>query len=98
MQPHAPRVRPAIRLRRDVQDYKLHVQAWQHHFAAIFGMEALERVRGFSPSEMALPNHPDVAYAFVKTLKDCGYLWVMVQEHSVEQPTNGQTHLCRSHW
>jgi hypothetical protein len=72
-----------------VQDYRLHVQAFQHHFAAIFGLEALERVRGFSPSEMALPNHPDVAYEFVKTLKDCGYQWVLVQEHSVEQSENG---------
>jgi len=23
-----------------VQDYRLHVKAWQHHFAAIFGLEA----------------------------------------------------------
>lgn len=72
-----------------VQDYRLHVKAWQQHFAAIFGVEALQRVRGFSPSEMALPNHPDVAYAFVKTLRDCGYTWVLVQEHTVEQPSNG---------
>jgi hypothetical protein len=72
-----------------VQDYRLHVKAWQQHFAAIFGEEALARVRGFSPSEMALPNHPDVAYAFVKTLKDCGYLWLLVQEHTVERPENG---------
>jgi len=71
-----------------VQDFRLHVRAWQHHFAAIFGWEALERVRGFSPSEMALPNHPDLAYEFVKTLRDCGYQWVLVQEHSVEQPHN----------
>jgi len=72
-----------------VQDYRLHVRAWQHHFAAIFGWEALERVRGFSPSEMALPNHPEVAYEFVKTLKECGYQWVLVQEHTVEQSENG---------
>lgn len=72
-----------------VQDYRLHVRAWQHHFAAIFGAEALSRVRGFSPSEMALPNHPDVAYEFVKTLNDCGYQWVLVQEHSIERPENG---------
>ncbi len=72
-----------------VQDYRLHVRAWQHHFAAIFGLEALQRVRGFSPSEMALPNHPDTAYEFVKTLKDCGFLWVLVQEHTVERPENG---------
>jgi len=72
-----------------VQDFRLHVRAWQHHFAAIFGLEALSRVRGFSPSEMALPNHPDVFYEFVKTLKDCGYKWVMVQEHTVEQVGNG---------
>jgi hypothetical protein len=72
-----------------VQDYRLHVKAWQHHFAGIFGLEALGRVRGFSPAEMALPNQPDTAYEFVKTLKDCGYLWVLVQEHSVERPENG---------
>lgn len=72
-----------------VQDYRLHVKAWQHHFAALFGMEALGRVRGFSPSEMALPNHPDVAYEFVKTLKECGFQWVLVQEHTVENPENG---------
>jgi hypothetical protein len=79
-----------------VQDFRLHVRAFQHHFAAIFGWEALERVRGFSPSEMALPNHPDVAYAFVKTLVDCGYQWVLVQEHSVQQGSN-QRHPERPH-
>jgi hypothetical protein len=72
-----------------VQDYKLHVLAWQHHFAAMFGPEALERVRGFSPSEMALPNHPDVAYEFVKTLRECGYKWLLVQEHTIENPLDG---------
>ncbi|HUJ43807.1 MAG TPA: hypothetical protein VLW52_09390 [Opitutaceae bacterium] len=72
-----------------VQDYRLHVKAWQHHFAALFGWEALQRVRGFSPSEMALPNHPDTAYEFVRTLKDCGFDWVFVQEHSVERPETG---------
>jgi hypothetical protein len=73
-----------------VQDYRLQVMAWQHHFAAIFGFDALARVKGFSPAEMALPNHPDVAYEFVKTLRDCGYLWVMLQEHSLERPEDGE--------
>lgn len=68
-----------------VQDYRLHVRAWRHHFASLFGVEALDRVRGFSPSEMALPNQPDVAYAFVRTLVENGYDWVMIQEHTVEQ-------------
>jgi len=72
-----------------VQDFRLHVKAWQHHFASIFGYEALSRIRGFSPSEMALPNHPDVAYEFVKTLKECGYTWVLVQEHTIENPDTG---------
>ena len=72
-----------------VQDFRLHVRAWQHHFAALFGVEALTRVRGFSPSEMALPNHPDVAYEFVRTLVDCGYRWVLVQQHTVEEPATG---------
>jgi len=73
-----------------IQDFHLHVKAWQHHFAAIFGLEAVSRVRGFSPSEMALPNHPNVAYEFVKTLKECGYQWVLVQEHTIELAKNGQ--------
>jgi hypothetical protein len=72
-----------------VQDFRLHVRAWQHHFAAMFGLEALARVRGFSPSEMALPNHPEVAYEFVRTLLECGYRWVLVQEHTVEQTGSG---------
>ena len=72
-----------------VQDYRCHVRAWQHYFAAMFGLEALSRVRGFSPSEMALPNHPDVAYEFVRTLKDCGFRWLLVQEHSVERVEDG---------
>ena len=71
------------------QDYRLHVQAWQHHFAAIFGAAALARVRGFCPAEMALPNHPDVCYEFVKTLRECGYRWMLVQEHTVELAENG---------
>ena len=67
-----------------VLDYRRHVLGWQQHFAQLFGLEALGRVRGFSPAEMALPNHPDVAYEFVKTLRDAGYEWLLVQEHTVE--------------
>jgi hypothetical protein len=72
-----------------VQDFRLHVSAWRHHFAAIFGLDALSRVRGFSPPEMALPNHPDVFYEFVRTLKDSSYRWVLVQEHTVERVDDG---------
>jgi hypothetical protein len=67
-----------------IPDIELHIRAWQHHFAAIFGWEALSRVRGFSPPEMHLPNHPDTLYAFVKALRDCGYQWLLVQEHTIE--------------
>ncbi len=67
-----------------VPDIKLHIRAWQHNFAAIFGLEALERVKGFSPPEMHLPIHPDLCYEYVKTLKECGFRWVMIQEHSIE--------------
>jgi len=70
-----------------IPDIKLHIRAWQHHFAAIFGWEALSRVKGFSPPEMHLPNHPDTLFEFVKAMLDCGYRWVMVQEHSVETLT-----------
>jgi hypothetical protein len=75
-----------------IADIKLHILAWQHHFAAIFGWEALARVKGFSPPEMHLPNHPDTLFAFIKALKECGYHWLLVQEHTVEtinaQPLN----------
>jgi hypothetical protein len=67
-----------------IPDLKLHMQAWQHQFAACFGWDALARVKGFSPPEMHLPNHPDTLYEFVKALKECGYRWLLVQEHSVE--------------
>lgn len=67
-----------------VPDIKLHIRAWQEHFASIFGLEALHRVKGFSPPEMHLPVHPDVCHEYVKALKECGYEWLMVQEHTIE--------------
>ena len=72
-----------------IPDIKLHIQAWQHYFAAVFGWDALARVKGFSPPEMHLPNHPDTLFEFVKALLECGYRWLLVQEHSVET-LNGQ--------
>ena len=65
-------------------DFKLQIIAWQHHFAALFGKEALLKVKGFSLPEMHLPNNPDVLFELITALKECGYQWVMVQEHSVE--------------
>jgi hypothetical protein len=69
-----------------IPDLKLQMLAWQQHFASIFGPEALQRVRGFSPPEMHLPNHPDTLFEYVKALRECGYRWLLVQEHSVENP------------
>jgi hypothetical protein len=68
-----------------IPDLKLQIQAWQHYFASIFGDQALQRVKGFSPPEMHLPNHPDTLFEYIKALKECGYRWLMVQEHSVER-------------
>lgn len=68
-----------------IPDLKLQIQAWQHYFAAIFGYDALKRVKGFSPPEMHLPNHPDTLFEYIKALKECGYRWLLVQEHSVER-------------
>ncbi|MFM8936399.1 MAG: glycosyl hydrolase family 57, partial [Vulcanococcus sp.] len=70
-----------------IPDLKLQIQAWQQHFAALFGDAALARVQGFSPPEMALPNHPDTLFALVSALRECGYRWLLVQEHSVETLT-----------
>ena len=67
-----------------IPDLKLQIIAWQHQFAEMFGDDALQRVRGFSPPEMHLPNHPDTLYQFILALKQCGYRWLLVQEHSVE--------------
>ncbi|MDY6936755.1 MAG: glycosyl hydrolase family 57 [Cyanobacteriota bacterium] len=69
-----------------IPDLKLQIQAWQQYFASVFGVDALKRVKGFSPPEMHLPNHPDTLYEYIKALKECGYRWLMVQEHSVERP------------
>src|SRR5262249_25480616 len=67
-------------------DLKLHVRAWQHNFAAIYGWDALARVNGFSPPAMHLPTHPDPAYEYVPTLREGGYQWMLVQEHPAETP------------
>jgi hypothetical protein len=34
---------------------------------------------------MNLPNHPDTAYELVRALRDSGYDWLLVQEHTVEE-------------
>ncbi len=68
-----------------IPDIKLQIQAWQHYFATIFGYDALKRVKGFSPPEMHLPNNPDTLYEYIKALKESGYRWLLVQEHSVER-------------
>ena len=68
-----------------IPDLKLQISAWQQQFEACFGSAALERVKGFSPPEMALPNHPDTLFEFIKALKEAGYQWLLVQEHSVER-------------
>ncbi len=65
-------------------DFKLQINAWQHHFCELFGKDALRRVKGFSLPEMHLPNHPEVLYQLIKALKECGYHWLMVQEHTVQ--------------
>jgi hypothetical protein len=75
-----------------IPDLKLHMRAWQQQFAAIFGIEALKRVKGFSPPEMHLPNHPDMMYEYIKALKECGYRWLLVQEHSVERLDGAELH------
>jgi hypothetical protein len=82
-----------------VQDFRLHVTAWQHYFAGIFGLEALSRVRGFSPSEMALPNHPEVCYEFVRTLKESGYssrLRAVTQSLSAKCSRTTKRRACRA--
>jgi len=67
-----------------IPDIKLHIQSWLQHFGSIFGKEALSRVKGFSAPEMHLPIHPDVCYEYVKVLKECGYEWLLVQEHTIQ--------------
>lgn len=67
-----------------VPDIELHIKEWRDHFASIFGINAVKRVKGFSAPEMHLPIHPDVCFEYVKALKRCGYEWLMVQEHTIE--------------
>lgn len=72
-----------------IPDIKRHMLAFRHHFASIFGKDAEERIKGFSAPEMHLPIHPDVCFEYIKALKACGYEWLMVQEHTIEN-LNGQ--------
>nr|MBU1327817.1 glycosyl hydrolase family 57 [Candidatus Omnitrophota bacterium] len=67
-----------------VPDIRLHIKEWQGYFASIFGQKALKKVKGFSSPEMHLPIHPDVCFEYIKALKECGYKWLMVQEHTIE--------------
>ncbi|HEY9750020.1 MAG TPA: glycosyl hydrolase family 57, partial [Allocoleopsis sp.] len=81
-----------------IDDLKLHIQAWQHHFAAIFGWDALARVKGFSLPEMQLPNHPDALFELIQILKTAGYRWLLVQAETVETSTGEPlTHLHLPH-
>ena len=77
-------------------DFKLHIQAWQHHFAAIFGWEALRRVRGFCLPELQLPTEPNALYTLVQTLQETGYHWLLVRAEQVctsERQPLSQVHL-----
>ncbi|MFE4107179.1 glycosyl hydrolase family 57, partial [Almyronema epifaneia] len=76
---------PASRI--PIPDLQLQIQAWQHHFAAVFGLAALARVRGFSLPEADLPPTPDGLYALVKALRNCGYQWLLVTQSSLERLT-----------
>ena len=60
-----------------IPDLKLQISAWQQFMANDM---RLEQVRGLPP-EMA----PSTACEFVKALKEAGYQWLLVQEHSVER-------------
>ena len=55
-----------------IPDIKLHIQAWQSHFASIFGLEALKRVKGFSPPEMHLPNSQGESISITALIKTQG--------------------------
>lgn len=70
-------------------DFQLHIQAWQHHFAAMFGWEALGRVRGFCLPELTLPSHPDTLFTLVQTLKATGYRWLLARADQL-RTANGQ--------
>lgn len=67
-------------------DVPLHIRAWQHQFADLFGLEALARVRGFAPPQGKLPAHPDRLYQFVSEVKAAGYRWLLVASDQVEAP------------
>jgi hypothetical protein len=69
-----------------VTDYALHIQAWQQHFAALFGADALRRVRGFALPDLRLPADPDALYSLLLTLKQQGYRWLLVRADQICQP------------
>ena len=80
-----------------IDDLKLQIEAWQSHFSSIFGISALRRVKGFSLPEMHLPNNPDYLFELVKSLKNAGYLWLLVQEHTVENLDGSELELSQKY-
>jgi hypothetical protein len=67
-------------------DFRLHIQAWQHHFAGLFGGEALQRVRGFCLPELQLPTQPDTLHTLLQTLQDTGYRWLLATADQLTTP------------
>src|SRR5258708_1934753 len=51
-----------------VPDYRLHVHASPHPLSPLFALDPLSRVRGISPSQMALPHQPHVPSQFANAL------------------------------
>jgi len=82
------------------QDFRLHVRAWQHHFAAIFGLEALGRVRGFSPPRWrcpTIPMSPVRSSAPWLTAAISGY-WSRSTPWSSPAAAALSTRICRTGW
>ena len=73
-----------------VQDYRLHVKAFQHHFAAIFGLDALARLR--EPPDLLLCDGQGIAHP--RRLGIASHLGLLVDIPAIGV---AKTRLCGTH-
>lgn len=66
------------------RDWKWQVEEWRNTFKRLFGNKALKEVKGFWLPEMGIPGQENKLVKLIKTLKDCGYEWMILPIEAVE--------------
>ena len=73
------------------RDWEAQILAWKQIFGNLFGEAALKRVKGFWLPEMGMTGEPQQAIKLVRTLKRCGYEWLILPTSALEMPEGWTT-------